>query len=275
MDWKEQLAQKEKEFNLIKGGGNDGQIISSARIINRNNSGSSRDVHRVSIHKKINNVIEKGGNRKEHYNVGNDNPNHRHGECIRTNLKCIDCGKEVKRYDAERCWECRAKWLKIPENNSNWKGGLSFEDYSLEWTEALKESIRKRDNYECAICYKSGKDVHHIDYNKQNCNKENLITLCIGCNAKVNFNRDYWKNYLINIKHKIGGVKVITVEGALKDLEAIEKEATDNGVKAVVKALKVVVKFLSTMRTNQLLTEPEKIEIAKARKERQVKEEKK
>jgi len=70
-----------------------------------------------------------------------------------------------------------------------------------------------------------------------------------------------------------GGKGMITVEGALKDLEAIEKEANDTGAKAVVKALKVVVKFLSTMRTNQLLTEPEKIVIAKARKERQAKEE--
>jgi hypothetical protein len=36
-----------------------------------------------------------------------------------------------------------------------------------------------------------------------------------------------------------------------------------------------MVKFLSTMRTNQLLTNDEKIAIGKARKERQAKEEKK
>jgi hypothetical protein len=55
---------------------------------------------------------------------------------------------------------------------------------------------------------------------------------------------------------------VITVEGALKDLEAIEVEATDSGSKAVIKALKVVVKFLSTMRSNQLLTEDDKKRIS-------------
>ena len=77
---------------------------------------------------------------------------------------------------------------------------------------------------------------------------------------------------ITNVKEK-GGKGMITVEGALKDLEVIEKEASDAGARAVVKALKVVVKFLSTMRTNQLLTEPEKIAIAKARKERQAKEE--
>jgi hypothetical protein len=68
---------------------------------------------------------------------------------------------------------------------------------------------------------------------------------------------------------------MITVEGALKDLEVIEKEATDSGAKAVVKALKVVVKFLSTMRSNQLLTETDKLDIKKAKAAREAKEGKK
>jgi len=68
-----------------------------------------------------------------------------------------------------------------------------------------------------------------------------------------------------------GGNIMITVDGALKDLEAIEKEATDSGAKAVVKALKVIVKFLSTMRSNQLLTEADKVAIQKARAERSAK----
>jgi len=66
---------------------------------------------------------------------------------------------------------------------------------------------------------------------------------------------------------------MITVEGALKDLEAIEVEATDSGSKAVVKAIKVMVKFLSTMRSNQLLTEDDKKRIAadKAKRQKEVK----
>jgi hypothetical protein len=57
-DWKKDLDKKEKELNLTKGG-NDGQIISSTRISDRNNSRSNSDVHRVSVHKEINNVKEK------------------------------------------------------------------------------------------------------------------------------------------------------------------------------------------------------------------------
>jgi hypothetical protein len=67
---------------------------------------------------------------------------------------------------------------------------------------------------------------------------------------------------------------MITVEGALKDLETIEIATDDSGAKAVVKALKVLVKFLSTMRSNQLLTEQEKGNIRQAREVRAAKEKK-
>ena len=36
---------------------------------------------------------------------------------------------------------------------------------------------------------------NHIDYDKKNCNPENLITLCNHCNIKVNKNRDYWTKH--------------------------------------------------------------------------------
>jgi len=68
---------------------------------------------------------------------------------------------------------------------------------------------------------------------------------------------------------------MITVEGALKDLEKIEQEATDGGSKAIVRALKVLVKFLSTMRSNQLLTDAEKEAIRQQRAARIAKEPKK
>lgn len=90
--------------------------------------------------------------------------------------------------------------------NSNWKGGISFELYSNNWTDDLKDSIRKRDNYTCALCglhqdelldgYIKVLDIHHIDYDKNNLNPTNLITLCRSCHMKTNYNRDYWQNNL-------------------------------------------------------------------------------
>lgn len=85
------------------------------------------------------------------------------------------------------------------EKHPNWNGGSSFEPYSLDWTQTLKRSIRERDRYTCQVCLKSQGDeafcVHHINYDKKNCNPENLVTLCRGCHTKTNHSRDYWINY--------------------------------------------------------------------------------
>jgi len=88
------------------------------------------------------------------------------------------------------------------ENNPNWRGGISECPYTQDWTEDLKDSIRKRDGYLCQLCNKSQEetirklDVHHIDYDKENCDPNNLISLCIGCHAKTTTgDREKWKNY--------------------------------------------------------------------------------
>jgi hypothetical protein len=87
----------------------------------------------------------------------------------------------------------------IGEKCNFWRGGISFEPYSIDWTNTLKRSIRERDHYICQLCNQYGFVVHHIDYNKKNCNPNNLITLCIKCHPKTNNNRDYWVNYFGNI----------------------------------------------------------------------------
>lgn len=77
----------------------------------------------------------------------------------------------------------------------NWKGGISKEPYSFDFTKELKELIRKRDNYTCQLSGQHGDVVHHIDYDKKNCDPKNLITLNRSSNVKVNSNRKYWTNY--------------------------------------------------------------------------------
>lgn len=79
--------------------------------------------------------------------------------------------------------------------NANWKGGLSFQPYTVDWTETLKRSIRERDNYICKVCNQYGKDIHHIDYDKKNCDPRNLATLCKICHCKTNSKREYWQEY--------------------------------------------------------------------------------
>ena len=92
------------------------------------------------------------------------------------------------------------------EKNPFWKGGKSFELYSKDWYSTLREDIRKRDNYTCQECgihqdelqgFYKRLDIHHIDYNKHNCNPINLITLCRRCHSKTNSNREFWYKYFI------------------------------------------------------------------------------
>lgn len=88
------------------------------------------------------------------------------------------------------------------KNSSNWQGGKSFEPYGIEFNDKLKEQIRERDNYTCQECgivqldYKL--NVHHMDYNKQNNNSDNLISLCNSCHSQTNFSRDDWMEYFQN-----------------------------------------------------------------------------
>lgn len=91
--------------------------------------------------------------------------------------------------------------LTDPTKHPNWRGGLSFEPYPSEFNNALKESIRERDNY---ICQKCGipececltkLHIHHIDYDKSNCLPSNLVSLCHKCNSEVNENRESWQKF--------------------------------------------------------------------------------
>ena len=87
----------------------------------------------------------------------------------------------------------------------NWQGGISKSPYPFEFDAELKLKIRERDNFNCCLCGKTEREeledfnrvlsVNHIDFDKNNCNPQNLNTLCLKCNVKINKERDYWTNY--------------------------------------------------------------------------------
>lgn len=97
------------------------------------------------------------------------------------------------------------KGKNLKEKHWNWLGGISFEPYGLEFNNDLKEVIRNRDRRKCQICEKTELeckrklDCHHIDYNKLNNDPKNLISLCINCHMKTNFNRNYWIKFFKKI----------------------------------------------------------------------------
>lgn len=137
-------------------------------------------------------------------------------------FSCDYCNKKVKRsrsrYDRAEYHFCskecgnkhRVETDRYGgENNPTWMGGISFEPYSLDWTRKLKKRIRERDGYRCRLCEKNGNIVHHVDYDKKNCDEVNLITLCRSCHGKTCFKREYWIQHfkeLIQWRYQLVGV---------------------------------------------------------------------
>jgi hypothetical protein len=92
--------------------------------------------------------------------------------------------------------------------NGRYVHGKTNSAYPAGWTNSYKETIRNRDSLQCKLCNLPQKKhdvrlhVHHIDYNKENLNQSNLITLCKYCHGKMHGileERTRWKEKLSNL----------------------------------------------------------------------------
>jgi len=96
--------------------------------------------------------------------------------------------------------------------NPAWLGGKSFEPYGFEFNKQLKATIKERDHYICMHCFiPEGiiikHSIHHIDYDKNNNNPNNLITLCGSCHGKTNLSRGFYMEYFRNKLEELYGKK--------------------------------------------------------------------
>jgi len=192
--------------------------------------------HTEETRRKISEAHKKSGRFKgennyfygKHY-YGKDNPNYgkHRSEEVKERIRIANIGRHhtketkdkmskarkgkkftkghIEKIRLAKLGEKNPMYGKLGENAQNWKGGISFEPYAPEFNKQLKELIRQRDGYKCQLCGMPEcenirkLDIHHIDYIKKNCLPDNLIALCNSCNAKVNFNRDYWTEYFNEI----------------------------------------------------------------------------
>ena len=130
----------------------------------------------------------------------------------RVKTECSFCGKIViKKRNSMRLYKyhycsikCMAEAYSVrlqKDNNPNWVDGRSFIPYSPAFNKQLKERIRVRDNFTCQLCgvpeleFYQKLSIHHIDYNKDNYDLSNLITLCRNCNSQVNSKRELWQDH--------------------------------------------------------------------------------
>ena len=140
--------------------------------------------------------------------MGKNHQKNKHFNWKSKQVKCKTCGKKFYAHilDIKKGWGlfCSKNCMNIfyvGENSPNWIDGKSFEPYPSLFNTQLKEKIRVRDNFICQLCSVPELEctkrllIHHVDYNKENCNEKNLISLCNKCNSIVNYKREYWKAY--------------------------------------------------------------------------------
>ena len=184
----------------------------------------------------------------------------------------VEKATQLRKLQSEKTLERIAKGSQILMNidksgpkNGNWKGGVSKEGYSYKFNDKLKEEIRKRDNYKCKICHLSQKElfqslsIHHIDYNKKNYDKNNLISLCPSCHSKTNNNRKYWKEYFgreFGIKKEF--VSWIEIEERCKLISEFLKDKNITGIVPIPRGGIVPAVILSNISGIQL---KEKVEL--------------
>lgn len=117
---------------------------------------------------------------------------------------CVICQKEFFRKSSrvgksKTCSNsCRFKLLQrlnAGRGNPAYIHGKSNEPYPIEFSRELRDSIIIRDGDKCIECgisreehrnkYNFDLNVHHIDYNKENIDRTNLLTLCLSCHGKT------------------------------------------------------------------------------------------
>lgn len=134
-------------------------------------------------------------------------------KCRETTKKFMneDFKRKLSKIRKERIAEGKIKVLK-GSKHPHWLGGKSFEPYNYKFNKEFKNLVRLRDNFCCLNCGISEQksiilrnralSIHHIDYNKLNTCLMNCCSLCMTCNNKANFNREYWISHFQNLLNK-------------------------------------------------------------------------
>lgn len=126
-----------------------------------------------------------------------------------TNAKIKASWTEEKREQArqrmlrrleDRKWLEHLSFVFSGERNPRWQGGIAQKNYNNFYS-TLKNEIRQRDNYTCQLCQATENElgyklsIHHIDYDKEYSEEDNLVALCKRCNSLVNIDREEWTRF--------------------------------------------------------------------------------
>ena len=160
--------------------------------------------------------IECNARYASHMRLGENNPNFnpdktKEQECLNcSEIFCYTLGGKHKGRLPKFC--TRECWDEFQKGKTKDLSGPAI--YSTPYPKSfreIKESIRKRDQGKCLMCSSRGVEgrqipVHHIDYDKNNNDEENLVCLCERCHGLTNFNRIFWESMFKSI---FSGSKIV------------------------------------------------------------------
>jgi mannose-6-phosphate isomerase-like protein (cupin superfamily) len=71
----------------------------------------------------------------------------------------------------------------------------------------IKPIIKNRDGHKCIMCDSNDNlEVHHINYDKQDCGDSNLVTLCKRCHTLTHHERSFWEQVFTGLN---SGCKIV------------------------------------------------------------------
>jgi hypothetical protein len=138
-----------------------------------------------------------------------------HRELMSKAHKGISSGNKGKKHPykgrptKDRPWSEIRRKAQLARNGAPYKSSLRIsrvdglrptivggKEYSPLWRE-IRKVVYKRDNYKCqecgVHCHNDKRiNAHHIDYDINNNDLSNLITLCASCHMKTNYKRADW-----------------------------------------------------------------------------------
>ena len=144
-------------------------------------------------------------------------------------VPCVTCGIPIRlkpsRVSTKLGNCCSKKCFSVAQSNyirgdkhPMWRGGISRLPHTPDFNDELKDSIRERDKNTCAICGSVWKTtshhrkypVHHINYDKTDSKRVNLIVVCNICHARTNGRREEWTKILSPIAKQRERLRKIT-----------------------------------------------------------------
>ncbi len=165
----------------------------------------SKYIIKYCIELDCNNKVSKNGNRcYKHSKKGKRNPQYKKGDFVKDTHFCIEinCNNKVSK-KGNFCKSCVFKGERSPVYF--W----GVREYPLCFNEELKIFIRNFYEERCYLCrissywhkklYGFRLHIHHVDYDKNNCEIDNLVPLCIKCHKRTTNKkqREFYTNLIL------------------------------------------------------------------------------